>query len=113
MRAAGARPRRAVAVGGGAQSELLLQIVSDVTGMAQELPEVTIGACYGDAFLAGVAVGLLAQADLASRWVRIVQRVTPDPERHRLYQVYCGIYRDLYLHTAQDVHALARLGARA
>jgi xylulokinase len=113
MRAAGATPRRAVAVGGGAQSELLLQIVSDVTGMEQELPDKTIGACYGDAFLAGLAVGLLSQADLPSRWVRIIKHVTPDADRHRLYQEYYDIYRDLYPHTVGDVHALARLGARA
>jgi sugar (pentulose or hexulose) kinase len=59
MTASVEEPRRIVAVGGGARSELLLQIVSDVTGLEQELPAQTIGASYGDAYIAGVAAGLL------------------------------------------------------
>lgn len=111
MRASGADPLRAVAVGGGAQSELLLQIVSDVTGLKQYLPAQTIGASYGDAFLAGIAAGLLSPPDLASEWVRIVQCIHPDPGRGELYQEYYRIYRDLYPHTVRELHALARLGA--
>ncbi|MEN0022617.1 MAG: FGGY family carbohydrate kinase, partial [Microbacterium sp.] len=55
MRAAGADIRRIVAVGGGTQGRLWLQIVSDVTGLVQEVPATTIGASYGAAFLAAVA----------------------------------------------------------
>jgi xylulokinase len=111
MRAAGARPRRAVAVGGGAKSELLLQIVSDVTGIEQELPAQTIGASYGDAFLAGLATGVVSMSDLESHWVKPGRRFVPDPARQGLYQEYYRIYRDLYLDTKEDVHALAELGA--
>jgi xylulokinase len=113
MQAAGAQPRRAVAVGGGAKSELLLQIVSDVTGIEQELPAQTIGAAYGDAFLAGLATGLVPMQALESQWVRIARRFVPDPQRRELYQEYYHIYRDLYPHTKEDMHALAELGARA
>lgn len=112
MRAAGARPRRAVAVGGGARSELLLQIVSDVTGIEQELPAQTLGASYGDAFLAGLATGLVPMSALESQWVRMARRFVPDPELHELYQESYRIYRDLYPHTREDMHALASLGAR-
>jgi xylulokinase len=110
MRASGARPRRAIAAGGGAKSRLLPQIVSDVTGIEQELPEETIGAAYGDAFFAGLATGLVARPDLASRWVRTKRKFIPNPERHELYQPYYAVYRRLYPHTRDDVHALARLG---
>ncbi len=113
MQAAGAQLRRAVAVGGGTKSELLLQIVSDVTGIEQELPAQTIGAAYGDAFLAGLATGLVQMQDLESQWVRIARRFVPDPQRRELYQEYYRIYRDLYPHTKEDMHALAELGARA
>ncbi|MDP4299050.1 FGGY-family carbohydrate kinase [Leptothrix discophora] len=75
----GAPVRRVVAVGGGAShGGLWLQIVSDITGRTQVLPEVTIGACYGDAFLAGRAAGLLAESDLAG-WVRPGREIVPDP----------------------------------
>jgi xylulokinase len=113
MQAAGARPRRAVAVGGGAKAELLLQIVSDVTGITQELPAQTIGAAYGDAFLAGLATGLVPIEALESRWVRMARRFVPDQTRHELYQEYYHIYRDLYPHTKEDVRALAKRAASA
>ena len=43
-----------------AKSPLWLQIVSDVTGLPQDVPQRTIGASYGDAFLAGIALSPLA-----------------------------------------------------
>ena len=77
MSAMGAPPRRLVAVGGGAKNPLWLQIVSDVSGLPQDVPERTIGASYGDAFMAGlgdrhrlraggVAAGLGQSGDAAS-----------------------------------------------
>src|SRR5947207_19564 len=42
----GAHAERIVAVGGGAQTDTWLQIVSDVSGLRQEVPTVTLGACY-------------------------------------------------------------------
>jgi xylulokinase len=113
MKQSGAVPRRAVAAGGGAKSELLLQIVSDVTGVEQELPMQTIGASYGDAFLAGLATGLVSRSDLRSEWVRIVRTFAPDWARTELYQAYYDVYRSLYPHTVEDVHTLARLGSEA
>jgi xylulokinase len=112
MRMSGTVPRRAVAVGGGAKSELLLQVVSDVTGIEQALPAQTIGASYGDAFFAGLATGLVSRADLESQWVRIARCFVPDPAGHELYQEYYKVYRNLYSHTVEDVHALARLGLK-
>jgi hypothetical protein len=83
-----------------------------VTGWTQELPAQRIGACYGDAFWAGLATGQVELSDLHGAWVQIERRFAPDPARHVLYQEYYGIYRDLYRHTVEDVHALAKLGSR-
>ncbi|MBN1584678.1 MAG: sugar kinase, partial [Anaerolineae bacterium] len=69
-----------------------------------------VGAAYGDAFLAGLATDRVSLAELESNWVRIVRRFTPDPVRRELYQPYYEIYRGLYPHTLEDMHALARLG---
>jgi xylulokinase len=99
-------------VGGGAKAELLLQIVSDVTGIEQELPAQTIGASYGDAFLAGLATGLVPREALEAQWVRVARRFVPDPQRQEVYQEIYRVYRDLYPHTKEDMHALADLGAR-
>src|SRR5690625_5852543 len=43
---------RVSAVGGGAQHDLWPQIVSDVTGLAQQVPRRTVGAAYGNSMLA-------------------------------------------------------------
>ena len=67
--AMGSQIRRVVAVGGGAQHAFWPQMISDISGVAQVLPETTLGACYGDAFLAGLAAGLLEKSDLKN-WVR-------------------------------------------
>ncbi len=56
IRAAGGSIERVVAVGGGTQGDLWLHVVSDVTGLTQEVRSVTIGASYGAAFLAARAV---------------------------------------------------------
>ena len=49
----GAAPARLVAVGGGARNRTWLQVMADIGGMPQEVPETTVGASYGDAMLAG------------------------------------------------------------
>lgn len=111
MEAAGTRPRRIIAVGGGAKNATWLQIVSDVSNLPQQLPAVTIGASYGDALLAGVGTGLLPSAEEAlSRWVRIDHTVEPERSRHTLYREYFNVYKELYRHSADVQHQLARLG---
>jgi xylulokinase len=112
MNASGFVPRRTIAVGGGARSELLLQIVSDVTGAQQELPVQTIGASYGDAFIAGLSTGLLPMSALQSQWVRIRRRFDPDPRQRELYEGYYQVYRDVYPQTSSSMHALARLSSQ-
>ena len=105
MREAGGDLRRLVAVGGGAR-ELWTSIVSDVTGLAQDVPRHTIGAAYGDTFLAAVGTGLARPADIAS-WNPIETTVAPDPDRSRAYDALYEHYLGLYPATRDTVHALA------
>lgn len=105
MREAGGDLRRLVAVGGGAR-ELWTGIVSDITGLPQAVPKHTIGAAYGDTFLAAVGVGLAEQADIAD-WNPIETTVAPDPERARTYDALYEHYLGLYPATRDTVHALA------
>jgi xylulokinase len=102
----GADVRRIVAVGGGTKSLAWPQIVSDVAGIAQEMPQLTIGASFGDAFLAGVAAGILQRADL-SWWVRNGRKVLPDPSREALYSALYADYQLLYERTLDIVHRLS------
>jgi xylulokinase len=101
-RTAGA-PWRAVAVGGGAAGQLWPQVVSDVTGRVQYLPEQTIGACYGDALMAATTLGLVPQG---TDWTRIDREIRPRPELAELYQRRYEIYRELYPATRQLIAQL-------
>lgn len=105
LRDLGADVRRVIAVGGGTKGGTWLQIVSDITGQVQEVPQVTVGASYGDAFLAGLAAGVLTRADL-DRWVQPGPPVTPDAATRAEYDRLYGLYRELYPATRAIIHAL-------
>jgi sugar (pentulose or hexulose) kinase len=76
------------------------------------MPAAHYGACYGDAFLAGVGVGLFSDSGKVTEWVRHGVSVQPDPAAHGQYERYYQIYRQLYAASAPAVHQLARLAAR-
>ncbi len=99
-----------MAVGGGTKGGLWTQIVSDVIGEYQELPEQTIGASYGDALLAGISCGLI-EADAA--WSSMADIVRPNLSNHEIYDELYTLYKDLYPVTRSITHALADLQARS
>lgn len=107
MREAGADIRRVVAVGGGTQGELWLQIVSDVTGIAQVVPRTTVGASYGAAFLAAVAVSEPGHTPVLADWNPVASTIEPDSTKTAFYDGLYQHYRDLYTATVPIVHALA------
>jgi xylulokinase len=110
MAEVGVRPRRLVAAGGGSQDHLWTQIVSDVLGMPQECVAFPYGPALGDAYLAGLGIGLFADfRPLQDRFVRIGRRVAPRPGLTALYGQYYEIYRRLYERTMEQMHELARL----
>ncbi|MFC8733365.1 FGGY-family carbohydrate kinase [Luteimicrobium sp. NPDC057192] len=104
MRAAGAEIERVVAVGGGTQGGLWLQVVSDVTGLVQEVPATTVGASYGAAFLAARALGDDADVDA---WNPVARTVQPDPALRDRYHTLYDRYLRLYDATKGVVHELA------
>lgn len=111
MRSTGAPVQRATAVGGGTHNPLWLQIVSDVAGISQEVPERTTGASFGDAFLAGRATGAIPSDDaLHDAWVHRARTVDPDPAVAATYEPYYQAFRALYPASRDIVHELARLG---
>lgn len=92
MASLGVRPSRAVAVGGGTTGGLWTQIVSDVTGLVQEVPRVTTGAAYGDAYLAAVGT---AMAGRDTRWNPIGRLVTPQEASRTVYDNGYRAYREM------------------
>lgn len=107
MRAAGADIRRIVAVGGGTQGRLWLQVVSDVTGLVQQVPSTTIGASYGVAFLAATAVAEPGNKPTITDWNPIVETIEPNPELSPLYDELFDRYVRLYQASRDVVHELA------
>ncbi|MEU4780259.1 FGGY family carbohydrate kinase [Micromonospora sp. NPDC023633] len=103
IEAAGGDIRRVVAVGGGTRGSLWTQIVSDVTGRAQHIPSVTIGASYGAAFL---AAGAVQRVDI-HRWNPIREVREPRPALAADYAELYGLYRQLYDGSKSVAHALA------
>jgi xylulokinase len=103
--AAGYTPRRIVAVGGGTTSALWPQIVSDVTGAAQEIPRETCGASLGDAKFAAIAIGAATPTD---RWNAAASVTEPDPARRALLSERYLLYGELRRATSAIQHELAR-----
>jgi xylulokinase len=103
MREAGATVNRVVAVGGGVQGGLWPRIVSDVTGLGQVIPSVTIGASYGAAYLAARTVVPASISD----WNPVVETIQPDSTVRPGYDELYALYRALYPATRTIAHALA------
>lgn len=101
----GATPRRLVAVGGGTKNPLWLQATSDIVGLPQELPSVTVGAAFGDAWLARVACDGRTADWATSSWSRIERTVDPRPEHRGAYDAAYATYRALYERTRTLMHA--------
>lgn len=104
----GYQPSRVLAVGGGTQNELLLQLVSDVTGLAQSVPATTIGAALGDALRAGVGIGVFADIPAAAATVRTARQIVPDVTLQRDYDAGFARFRQFYRATKQLAHELPR-----
>jgi len=104
----GARPTAVMAVGGGTKNLPWLQIVSDVCNLPQIVPEITLGASYGDAFLAGLGAGVISSFHEINRWVRSAKTICPNPAHGDLYNRSFDLYLELYRTNKDLMH---RLGA--
>jgi xylulokinase len=94
----GAAPAKVLAVGGGTKNATWMQATSDMGQIAQFVCEHTVGASYGDAFLAACAVGLAVQNDIG-QWnpvVRVVQ-----PKAVEAYQRQYPLWKALYQQTKE------------
>ena len=99
----GASPSLVRAVGGGTKNALWLQATSDLADSTQEICEKTIGASYGDAFLAALAIGAVAESDI-TRWNPVATKVTP--ERVAAYDRQYPLWKRLYQQTRDIAHGL-------
>ncbi len=99
----GAAPHKVMAVGGGVKNPAWLQATSDFSGTAQVLSEKSIGASYGDAYLAALATGTAQPGDI-TRWNPPTGIVTP--ETVPAYSHAYPLWKRLYSQTRDIAHAL-------
>lgn len=94
----GAQPAHVILAGGGARSPLWQQMVADVFGLPVRPLQTADQSAAGAALLAGAAVGLLDTVTAAQAWARYGPAVTPDAQRHSLYQAALARFRLAYAH---------------
>ena len=100
------------ATGGGARSDLWLQLQADIYGTPIRRTVADEGPAYGAALLAGVASGTYATVKDATSVVRLREETTePDPERTKIYEEYYEVYRSLYPTMSSAMSRLTDLAA--
>lgn len=92
----GQSPTRLLAVGGGTKNTLWLQATSDITSLDQIVCKQTIGASYGDAFLAALAVDLVTRSAIAD-WNPPEKNITATT--NPVYDKSHTLFRRLYEQT--------------
>jgi len=97
----GQSPKRLLAVGGGTKNAIWLQATSDITGIEQIVCDKTVGASYGDAFLAALSIGTVKRSDIAS-WNPAAKNIKAEtiPELEKAH----GLFRRLYEQTKDIAH---------
>jgi len=102
-REVGAEPSRILAVGGGTKNRLWLQSTSDFGGIPQTVSEKSIGASYGDAFLAACAVGMANPEDITA-WNPSAEVI--EPAGGADLASHFALFRRLYEQTRDIAHDL-------
>jgi xylulokinase len=97
----GADVRRVRSMGGGARSNLWLQMKADLLGLPIEVPACEETACLGDAIFAMVGTGAYPSIEEASRAVvKVARRFEPNPKNFTAYREaysrFDEAYRKLY-----------------
>lgn len=96
---AGVPPRAILAAGGGTNNKVWSQATSDVSGLTQIVRQKTVGAAYGDAFIAALAVGDVAAADITA-WNPVDYEIAPDRSVSDVYAKQYQTFRALYPRTS-------------
>jgi len=90
----GHAPERLLAVGGGTKNEIWSQSTSNFCKQTQFVADKTVGASYGNAFLAAIAVGDAELSDI-KKWNPISRTIEPDANNacDEHYAVFTELYR--------------------
>lgn len=92
---AGASPKRLMAVGGGTKNRIWLEATSNISDLPQIMSQKSMGASYGDAFLAALGIGDVAREDIV-KWNPAESQVQPitDPAYARRFAMFKALYEN-------------------
>lgn len=96
-------------VGGASRSDLWTQIFADVTGFDMKRLDQDVEAPLGDAFLAGLGVGVFSSPAEIKTWLKFRETSVTNQEHHALYTKYFDLYKDLYVQTRGIMGSLAEM----
>ena len=91
-------PKKLYSVGGGTKNKIWSQTTSDIIGLNQILRKTTLGASYGDAFLAAYACGDLKKDDI-NNWNGIDYEIEAKNDNNNIYSKGYKNFRKLYENT--------------
>jgi xylulokinase len=112
MKELGVAARQIRVSGGGAKGSLWRQIMTDIFGTEITTVNVTEGAAYGAALLAGVGSGAYRSVEEAcGRLVQVTGSLQPG-DSESAYESYYQRYRALYRALEEEFDAIARLAAK-
>jgi len=96
--------------GGGAKNKIWRQIQADIFNLPILISPTQEGSAYGAAITAAVSIGIFSTIKEACReWIRIKEKILPNPENVAVYDQAYHIYRNLYPKLKDDFHALSEL----
>jgi xylulokinase len=102
---AGAPLDRIVSVGGGLRNRIWAQATSDVSGFSQRVRQISVGAAYGDAFLARLALGGVPKSSIKN-WNPGAYTINPSLDDAAVYRRRYVAFRELYPRIRDLAHKL-------
>ena len=107
---AGNKVSKIYTIGGGARSDLWSQIKADIYNKPVYTFESSEGGILGSAILAGVGVGVYANArEGAERCLRVKKSFKPDQSKTDRYNYLFEIFKDVHDRLQQPFDKLARM----
>lgn len=102
----GLPPQHIITAGGGTKNRTWMQIICDMSGIPITIPEDYQCSSYGDAMMAAIGAGRLADFSALRQALPQGTVLQPNPENHAYYTAHYPIFRDLYLGNKNMMHQL-------
>lgn len=96
-----------ICTGGGAKNATWLQIIADVTGCPVRTPKYPIGASYGDALIAAIGTGAIADFSQLKRLIEMGETFFPNPSNAEIYAARKQQFHRLYQNNINLMHSLS------